>query len=365
MKLIKYLFLLICAVTICFISLEALIRIFVVEESVVIDNNTHRRGFYDSVVYQETYGKRLKSDVNVTIKNHHLTHKDVPFRTNKFGLRGADITLSDLESTYKVLFIGDSVTLENYLPEEETFIGILNDLYHEQGRDDILLLNGGIWDVGIQEEYYILKEKSELIKPDLVILDFYLNDSRPSWGFEREERLNFLKYLQKSRLISYIYNRLAVRDFLNKQGLIRENFRFGWIDLAKDGRWRDDPDEFMELVQEADLDWGAAWDGESWLIVEEYLSKMKGLSEEEGFRLAVVCFPVSFQVDAGFIMDHPQQELSRICQRLDIEFFDLLPCMRMYNNTRIFYDHCHLNLAGNEVSAECIKDFLEEIIEQL
>jgi len=59
----------------------------------------------------------------------------------------------------------------------------------------------------------------------------------------------------------------------------------------------------------------------------------------------------------NLLLDYPQQELSRICERLGLEFFDLLPCMRMYNSTRLFYDHCHLNLAGNEVSAECMKDF--------
>jgi len=342
--------------------MEFAVRLLVIEESYIIDNQTKRRAFYDSVVEEKAYGKQLKPNIDVTIKKHHINHREINFRTNSFGIRGGDFN-ADEKAQKLVLFIGDSVTLENYLPEEETFIGILQNDFRKQGLDKLLLLNGGIWDVGVQEEYHILKEKAAALKPDLVVLDFYLNDSRPSWGFQRDGRLNLLKYLQKSRLISYIYNRLAVRDFLNKQGLVRENFRFGWIDLAQEERWRDDPDGFMELVWEADLDWGASWEQESWVMVEEYLLKMKDLSEVQGFRLAVVCFPVSFQVEAGSIYDYPQQELGRICERLGLEFFDLLPCMRMYNSTRLFYDHCHLNLAGNEVSAECMKDFLEEIIE--
>jgi len=348
-------------IAVVFLISEVAVRLLVIEESYIIDNKTKKRGFYDSVVEQKPYGKQLKPNINVTVKNHHINHQDVNFVTNSFGIRGAAFNPDD-PAYKKVLFIGDSVTLENYLPADQTFIGILKKELYQQGLGNLLLLNGGIWDVGIQEEYHILKEKSESIKPDIVILDFYMNDSRPSWGFEREGRLNFLKYLQHSRIISYIYNRLAVRDFLNRQGLLRENFRFGWVEMAKEDRWRSNEQGFMELVQGAGLDWGAAWDDHSWIIVKEYLSKMKGISKREGFKLAVICFPVSFQVEADFVMGFPQDRLRTVCNELGIEFLDLLPCMRMYNSTRLFYDHCHLNPVGNEVSAKCIKGFLERLL---
>lgn len=342
---------------------EFLVRIFIIDESIVIDNRTKKRGFYDSVIVLNGQGKRLKENLDITIKKHHLTHKDIRFITDSFGFRGNGIYLQKPNNYYEILFIGDSVTLENYMAEEDTFIGLLQEAYSHGNRGkNIAIINGGIWDVGIQEEYWILKEKGVLIKPNIVILNFYLNDSRPSWGFEREGKLRFFKYLEKSRLILYLYKRLSIQSFLANNKFTGDKFRFGWIEKSKNPEYIKDRSAFSDLINSANLDWGSAWEESSWVTVKDYIEKIKELSVSNNFRLAVICFPVSFQVKTLFNEDYPQRELRAICANLNIPFLDLLPYMRAEKNQELFFDHCHLNFNGNILVSEKIKLFLDGLL---
>lgn len=351
--------LLVCMVF--FLFLELMARIFIVEKSYVVDNKTKKMGFYDSVLAYHDNVKRLKPGVDVTIKNHNLTGRDILFRTNSFGFRGPELGRLMLERSFKVLFFGDSITLENYLLEDETYLGMLQARFtQEKNKQDVCIVNGGIWDAGVQEEYAIFEEKTSLLKPQLVIINFYLNDSRPSWGFDREKRLEILKFLQNSRLISYLYSRFAVQSYLTKNKLVRQNFRFGWIQMAKNNEYVKDKKSFFALAKAANLDWGAAWEDSSWPMVEKYLAKMKKVAEEKNIQLAVVCFPVSFQVYADFLENTPQEKLKNICQSMGIDYLDLLPVFRGHKDQALFYDHCHPNIEGNKLIARELYTYVNE-----
>jgi len=49
------------------------------------------------------------------------------------------------------------------------------------GRARVQAINCGVGDIGTREEADIFREKAAAIKPDLVVIEFYLNDSRPPW----------------------------------------------------------------------------------------------------------------------------------------------------------------------------------------
>ncbi len=61
----------------------------------------------------------LRANAHVLLRNHGLSHRDIPLRTNELGFRNPP--LGD-KSRPRVLFLGDSITMADYLYEEETFV---------------------------------------------------------------------------------------------------------------------------------------------------------------------------------------------------------------------------------------------------
>jgi hypothetical protein len=85
--------------------------------------------------------------------------------------------------------------------------------------------------------------------------------------------------------------------------------------------------------------------------------ELKRLSDEHGFQLVFVAFPVSFQVHTAFVDNWPQQRLAEVAESLDVPMLDLLPAHRRAKG-ELFYDHCHHTPLGARLVAEEIADFL-------
>jgi hypothetical protein len=116
----------------------------------------------------------------------------------------------------------------------------------------------------------------------------------------------------------------------------------------------------MKLAKLAQYDWGAAWEKDSWEIVDDRLAALKSLSREHGFEVAVVAFPVSFQVYADFLETYPQERLREIATKYDFGFVDLLPVLRQHTDKKLFFDQCHPGVSANAIIGEEIADYLKE-----
>lgn len=81
----------------------------------------------------------------------------------------------------RVLFLGDSITFGDYLPEEETFVRRVETL-SVNGARPLETVNAGIGAIGLQNALSILMEMGIGIDPDVVVIGFYLNDFRPPPG---------------------------------------------------------------------------------------------------------------------------------------------------------------------------------------
>jgi len=192
-----------------------------------------------------------------------------------------------------------------------------------------------------------------------VLLAFYLNDSRPSWGFPTETRHR--GWLRRHSLIAEtIYERLALKRWLKGQG----EDRFAWIDAQHKINWKSDRAGFAKLVELAAFDWGAAWQKDSWRVVEAGLKDLISLSQEYKFKTAILVFPVYFQVYADFVDDYPQQRIKSLAALYGIPIFDLLELFRSSRNLKLFYDQCHLTPEGSLVAGRGVAQFLTKLLKQ-
>ena len=70
--------------------------------------------------------------------------------------------------------------------DEETYVKQTASALETALGYRVEVINAGVGDTGSQEQIDILEESGLQIQPDIVVLGFYLNDSRPPWGFSGE-----------------------------------------------------------------------------------------------------------------------------------------------------------------------------------
>ncbi len=282
-------------------------------------------------------GRRLVKNASVIVNNHYLSGLDVLIETNAAGFRAKELLNPKPADEKRVMVLGDSTTFGAYLPIEENYTSYLEQiLQSENTNEKITVINAGIDDVGTREEIDLLHETVNLAQPDVVVLSFYMNDSRPSWGFAEEIR-HYGWLRRHSVLAELAYNRLKLWSWIKEKG----TDRFAWIAAQDKLDWKNKSEDLNSLIALARYDWGAAWDESSWPEIQGYFEKLKALSEQHNFRVILNVFPVSFQVYSNVLNNKPQERLAGMAAQLGFTYIDLLPVLRDLRKPDLFYDQCH------------------------
>jgi hypothetical protein len=302
-------------------------------------------------------GARLIPNAHVVIRNHRISHlPEIAMDINSSGFRGAEFPKEKTPGEFRILVLGDSITWGDYLPEEQVYVRRMEKYLQERVADrKIRVINGGVGDIGLSEEVDILEERGLAVHPDLVLVEFYLNDSRPPFGFAAE--LNGRGFLRRHSLLAdKAYTYLQLQRWLGGSG---EKWS-RWIKDVNGLDWAHDPAAFRTLASEASLDWGAAWDPSSWGVIEERLRRLKTLADAHRFGVAIAAFPVRYQVYAQFVEDTPQRDMRALVLPLGFRYLDLLPMLRQHRNEDLFFDQCHPREDANGLIGAQIAEFLSQ-----
>lgn len=307
---------------------------------------------------QTPRGKRLIPGTHVVIQNHRLSRRNIHIDINSLGMRDEELPPAKPRTEWRVLVLGDSITWGDYLEAHEIYLKRaerrLRDRPLGGGVASVRVINAGAGDIGLREELDILEEGGLATQPDTVVVAFYLNDTRPPWGFSAET--GSYGWLRRNSLLAdSIYQNLLLRQWVGRVG----KHRFAWIEAVETLPWRNDRQAFLELASLAKYDWGAAWDPTSWATVEALFGKLAGRARETGFDVAVLSFPVRYQVEAQFLEDGPQQALGSLARRFRFRYLDLLPILRAARGSgTLYFDHCHPTVLANDVIGEAFASFL-------
>jgi hypothetical protein len=342
------------------------------KEVTVKDGQIYSHGVPDSGFYIYTpTGRRLRPGVSGAITNHHLSRKDVKFSTNSLGFRDEEIGKKG-EHDYRILVLGDSITLGDFVQADETYPADIQRLLSESddpavaGRN-VRVINAGVGAIDLQNEFAILMEKGLLVEPDVVLVGLYLNDAYHSQVLKLTRLSPMLSWSHFLRVASmwldvfrdqYVYENSGLRD---KEAIERERERFLATHSVAEGEWRTDRKAFDALIAEHMDDWGYAWSEDYWNKILPIFGLMKQVSNEHGFKIAVMLLPVSFQVQSDLLVDEPQQEFDRHMTELGLPHLDLLPILRakyQRDGVNVFYDHCHYRPEGYAYFSQFAADFL-------
>jgi len=305
------------------------------------------------------HGKRLKPNLELKLWHDETGHL-VDFRSNSLGFRGKEISIPKPPGTIRVLVLGDSVTLQTALPEDETYTDLAGKILSASFKVEVI--NAAVTGVGLMEEIGILKENGLRVQPDVVLLGFYLNDSRPAWGFEKEyyklspRLIEFSKTIEQySYLYKWIWKRLLARRYMRKDLASI----WDWTRDYNQGGWKTSKADYLKVIQGAKLDFGSAWQEKSWDTIYSGLDELAGLGEKNNFKLMVLIFPATIQVKSEFGDDYPQQKMMAYCREHSVPCLDLLPIFRQHMNEDTHFDYCHMTALGNQLIAKPVAEFLE------
>ncbi|MDP1526075.1 MAG: SGNH/GDSL hydrolase family protein [Rhodocyclaceae bacterium] len=141
----------------------------------------------DGMVYELEMWKYAKS-VKVRSDDPSIGHQHRPnaaallmgaqVRTDSHGFRGTDIPGTPTSGVARIAFVGDSITFGWGVAEEETFASrVVNDLQSRGRRVDGF--NLGVGNFNTSQELALFKAVGLEMKPDIVVLAYFINDAEP------------------------------------------------------------------------------------------------------------------------------------------------------------------------------------------
>jgi hypothetical protein len=334
-----------------------------------------RSNVWGRVFLSTETGRRLRPNLEVMVENHPFSGRTAEIRTNSLGMRNREI---GPKAKKRILFLGDSITLADYLPEEETFVRLVEGEAQRHGVD-WETINGGVSAIGLKEDLAILIETGLLVDPDVVVVGFYLNDWHQSPGVYvprlpgllSKSWLIHFAVLTTSQYLAYFESTRRLNDlnYYSVKGIDLARWRrdFQRAFPAAPGDYRREKYAFNSVILQTFPDWGAAWSEHAWNHMYPLFAEFKRLSVVHGFQLFLIAFPVRPQVEADFVYDYPQRQLKQIAGESAIPVLDMLPILRKAHresSEELFYDVCHHTSYGSRIIAKAISDFLRTNLSQ-
>ena len=147
---------------------------------VVCEDGKSHSSYFDvedtnGLYYLTGTGWALRKKCTAQVTNHYISGRTLVLQTDEDGFRKSGSTSSEEAET--VAFIGDSIILADYLDDGLTIPELFQEAAAAKKRA-VKSINAGVAAVGLGRELEILREILAKQKPDLILVNFYLNDVR-------------------------------------------------------------------------------------------------------------------------------------------------------------------------------------------
>jgi len=257
---------------------------------------------------------------------------------NSDGFRGPDYPLTKPSNTFRIIMLGDSETFSFMLGQDEALSTQLEILLNQKSQGlNYEVLNFGVEGYSTFQELEMLKTKGLKYNPDLIILNYVLNDPEPG-----EYYFNKTFLMRHSALVRYSTYRI-------KKALIRRERKRLNINTEVDNYYYyHQPKYFLPL--------------------KNAILKIASIAKERKGKLVLVIFPASSIMVKDFKENYPYWPLHELVKSIEsdnIVFIDLIDEFNRLGMTpqgvsiNYQYDESHKNASALEVSAQCIYDIFK------
>lgn len=235
---------------------------------------------------------------------------------NADGVRDRMHPVGKPEGVFRLMFLGDSVTLGAGIKPQEAYPQALQAQLDEEGRP-VEVFNLALWGWSTRQQRLAWQKLGRKYRPDLVVLGICLNDI--------PELQNNL--VRPPRWIAVLHERSAlVRGIVNA------------------------PAREIQSVEQLFASPEAPKVREGF---DRFFAELRSLRNEvraDGVELAVLVLPFRFQVVAGAPPPLAQSRIAEFCGRESLRCLDLLPALARVGDSA-FVDYDHLSPQGAQIVA--------------
>jgi lysophospholipase L1-like esterase len=278
---------------------------------------------------------------------------------NAQGFRGSDVAVPKPSGRFRIVVIGDSVTMGWGVADDETFSVRLEQQLHQQFPNrDIDVVNLGIGGYDTRQEVTLLERNLAALEPDLVLVGFYSNDvpdgledargtsgggtrvlaANPSRGQVMHMNTTSTSWwnrqLRRSRL-AYTVGRTVNR--------VLHRGEWGMSRFAME----------LDVLQGKDSPDIA----EAWQVVGRQFDRLHELSQAHGFAVSIIMLPCKEQVTGEFSQARYQSRIRELAEPLGFGVIDPLPALAGFADKRalfIPYDRNHPSAVGHQLIADAV-----------
>ena len=256
---------------------------------------------------------------------------------NANGYRGPVRSVKKPADTFRILMLGDSETLSLCTPEQDTLASQLESLLNQKSSGlKYEVLNFGVEGYNTFSELELLKVKGLRYGPDLIILNYCLNDPDPAEYYFSD---NF--WMRSSALVRYFSSRIRkiqIKKERKKQNIETEEDFLNYLHQPK----------YFATVSNAILE----------------IAKIAG---SRGEKLVVVIIPCSSKCVLDFKEGYPFTRIHSLIKNIpsdNIIFIDLLDEFSRLGLTSegVSIDQAHNETHKNSMALKISASYIYEIL---
>lgn len=274
-------------------------------------------------------------------------HQTGPYKTNDLGLRD---TPFNSQADKKILLLGDSVSWGDGIEViERTYPFILEQILGNKSGKTYEVINSAVLGYSTFQEYRYLQLYGLQYQPDLIVLQFCLNDV--------VERYSSLFEYGGDNTFMGIDTRLAIQGTYGWLLRNSRTFETG-IRMLKFASRNEQAYRVEELTKEP-----SSREIESaWKQTLSEVGDIRALAEKEHIPLILVVFPYRFQLQQSTQLNQPQLRLKRYAMENKVMMIDLLPSFAAFQEknkeVQLFFDANHMTIEGHQLAAEILSQQL-------
>ena len=298
-----------------FLILEIFIRVFYKQIG-----NYHTEMFrYAAQHKQITANPRLPF---YHVPNKNDDYYGVNISTNSEGFRDKELSSQELESSKKIIALGDSLTLGWGVKADNTYSQILEKKLDERFEQNFEVINMGVGNYNSAMELALFEEKGLSLKPDAVILSYFINDIEPT---SKTSSL-LQKLIRKSYFLAYLNGKLIdLRAQINPD--------YSWTNYYKN---------LYQSQHNIDVN-------------QKSLNKLIEITQQNSIPLIIVNFP-EFRQIKGYPFPEATRHIKNIAELGNVNFIDLTDQYREIEPIKLWVSNedPHPNALAHEIAANSI-----------
>ena len=295
---------------------------------------------------------------NITFRFIYMDHHDgltsgngwknrsVISHINRYGLRGENVKPKKPEGVFRILALGDSFTFGEGVADNETFVvqleKILNAEQNTKAGCRYQTINAGVSGYNTSDEVTYLKNRWLMFEPDIVLLNFYLNDA-----------------YDESQFGAFISG-VGVSTSFERYKLISNSRFIQWaIKMWK--RWR--ISQCVTEIYNSQFSDQPQLSGHDWNDAKQAITQAVELTSIRNIRLVLVIFPELYELTEDYPFKHIHERVYQFAKSLGIPTLDLLEIFLSHEADTLWVhatDH-HPNAYAHKIAAHAIAGFLHDL----